>query len=166
MHYSTNRSIANNIENDRSHESSAFQIADNRTRTAQLEKKQNVLQLANKNSRRRMNIEYKKKQEQIAEEGSDRRVVEFGDNWEVLEVRDYLRRHLLKQQSMTHIAGKTVMTLTDSSIILIDVNKYWRHESAVQENAYYDASHTIGSDNAKTHFWTKQGYSLYRQKSE
>lgn len=164
-HSSPNRSNGDNLENIKGRASPFLQIADNRPGTAQLEKAQNVLQRANRNSRRRQNIKNKKKQEKIAAEGSDKRVVEFGDNWEVLEVHDYLKRHQLKQQRMTGVTGKSVMTLTDGSIILIDANQYWRHESATQENAYYDSSHTISGDNARTHFWTKKGHSLYQDQS-
>lgn len=143
--------------------SESFQIADNRSGTAQLQRMQDALQLANRNSRRRKNAKSQKEQEKITIGGSDRRVAEHGGNWEILEVGDYLKRHKLKLHSINAAAGKTVMSLTDGSIILIDVNQYWRHESAEQENAYFDASHAINGDNVTTHFWTKKGYSLYSE---
>lgn len=159
---SRNQSVARNLGNARSDSSSPFQIPDNRAETAQLEKVQNTLQMANKNSRRRKNIKGKIKQEQLAIDGSDNRVAQFGENWEILEVADYLKRHQLKQQGTSYTTGKTVMTLTDGSIILIDINQYWRHESGTQENAYYDSSHTISDDNARTHYWTKKGYTIHQ----
>jgi len=156
---SSSKSAADDQAGSRTRVSPTSGIVDNRSTTTQLVKMQNAIQFANESSRRRKNARENKKEEQAAADGSDRRVAEFGDNWEVLEVRDYLARHQLKQQSIKHITGKTVMTLTDGSIILIDANQYWRHESASQENAYYDASHTINGDNALTHFWTQKGHS-------
>ncbi|MFT4862942.1 MAG: hypothetical protein ACI95C_002166 [Pseudohongiellaceae bacterium] len=139
-----------------------FQLVDARAGTTQLLKVQQAIQLANKNSKRRKHVQSQKAAETRAKAGSEQRVLAFGANWEVLEVADYLSRHQLRGYKLSSTAGKTIKTLTDGSIILIDVNQYWRHESATEEGAYYDASHTISGDSARTHFWTKKGHSLHQ----
>lgn len=139
-----------------------FQLPDNRPRAAQLQSLQNAIQFSNRNGRRRKFVRGRKKEEQAAQEGSDLRVANFGDNWEVLEISDYMKRHQLQMRRMNRSVGKSVMHLSDGSIILIDSNQYWRHESAEQENAYYDASHALSNDNTRTHFWTRKGYARYK----
>jgi hypothetical protein len=140
-----------------------FQLLDGRASTAQLQKTQQRIQLANKNSKRTAIAKLARSQAKLAKAASDRRVREFGANWEVLEISDYLHRHQLRQYRLKSNVGKTIMTLTDGSIILIDGNQYWRHESATAINAYYDSSHTINGDNTRTHFWTKKGHSLLNE---
>lgn len=137
-------------------------IADNRPQAAQLLSQQNTIQLANRNSRRRKFARDRRQEESAARESSDLRVANFGDNWEVLEISDYMKRHNLQMQRMTRVIGKSVMHLSDGSIILIDSNQYWRHESAGRQDEYYDSAHAINGDNAKTHFWTRKGYANYK----
>ena len=135
-------------------------FADNRAEATQLAIQQDTLQLANKNSRMRQNRKIKAVQTRIALERSKARVAKFGENWEVLEIADYLKRHQLRQSRVSQGVEKTVMALSDGSVILIDVNQYWRHQSATEENAYYDSAHVISADSTRTHFWTKHGYAM------
>ena len=135
-------------------------FADNRAEANRLAIQQDTLQLANKNSRMRQNTKIKAVQTRIALERSNARVAKFGENWEVLEIGDYLKRHQLRQSRVSQGVGKTVMALSDGSVIHIDVNQYWRHESATEESAYYDSAHVISADSTRNHFWTKHGHAI------
>jgi len=114
-----------------------------------------TLQLANKNGRKRQKEQAKAREEKSAKENSDYRVDRYGENWADLKIETYLNKHNLKKSKVTKLPGKVVITLQDGSIILKDVNGYWRHESAFTEDAYYDENHIINADNALTHFWDR-----------
>ncbi len=141
---------------------STAEIPDNRARSAQLVNLQNAMQLANRSSCRSMFIRSQTRGETVKRQSSDMRVANYGDNWEVLEISDYMKRHQLRLRRMTRSINKNVMHLSDGSIILIDSNQYWRHESVDAEDEYYDSAHAINKDSSRTHFWTRKGYDDYK----
>lgn len=137
------------------------QIEDNRATTSQIKVAQAIMQFAGWNNRKRRNIERSLVKGKSLDSGLNRKVAEYGANWEVLEISDYLIRHQLKQKRRKSIAGQSVLYLSDGSLIVVDKSQYWRHESGSQGNAYFDSSHAANVDESKTHFWTRKGYSVY-----
>ena len=97
-------------------------FADNHAEVTQLAIQQDTLQLANKNSRMRQNRKIKAVQTRIALERSKARVAKFGENWEVLEIGDYLKRHQLRQSRVSQGVEKAVMALSDGSVIEAELN--------------------------------------------
>lgn len=127
------------------------------SRVIQNENKNHVVQMKRGKSQGKL----KERREQfnlqiIAEEDGIRRRNQFHHNWKKLNYRDYLKQHgltLAPGRPIKSSPGKLVLRVTDGSVIIIDIKgKYWRHESAYNEGAYYDNNHIINPNNEQTHF--------------
>lgn len=143
---------------------SSFDIPDNRPRTAQLIAMKNSIQLANHNSGPRKFVRTRDREYRDINRSSVLGADDIGQNWEVLEISDYMRRHHLRLRRMSRSPEKSMMHLSDGSIIVIDSNQFWRHVSADSEGEFFDSTHGINKDSSRTHFWTRRGYAQYKLK--